>query len=77
MQTEFTVKGMHCVSCKNLIEEDLGEMPGVRGVLVDLNGGRAHIDYDEQTVTPKLLMQKIGELGYHAEVAAATGKTGT
>ena len=70
MLTEFTVRGMHCISCKNLIEEDLGELPGVHAVNVDLPGGRARVEYDEKAVTPNTMIKKIAELGYQAEVAA-------
>ena len=68
MHTDLIVRGMHCMSCKNLIEEDLGDLPGVKSVLVDLYGGRAHVEYDEELVTPKILVQQITELGYQAEI---------
>jgi copper chaperone CopZ len=70
MVTEFKVAGMHCISCKNLIEEDLGEMPGVRAISVDLPGGRARVDFNEQQITINQLIEKIAELGYQAESIA-------
>lgn len=69
MVTELKVKGMHCMSCKHLIEEDLADLPGVRSVSVDLAGGRARVDYDEQQVKTETLIEKITALGYQAEPA--------
>ena len=74
MITEFKVSGMHCDSCKNLIEEEVGEMSGVRSVRVDLPGKQAIVDYDEEAVSPKMLIQQIAELGYQAEVALSISK---
>ncbi|MEW6737107.1 MAG: heavy metal-associated domain-containing protein [Acidobacteriota bacterium] len=70
MLTNFAVKGMHCLSCKSLIEEELSELPGVHKIGVDFAAGRAWVDYDEQTVKPEMIVEKISQLGYRAEVAA-------
>jgi copper chaperone CopZ len=67
MLTELKVRGMHCMSCKNLIEEDLAELPGVATISVDLAGERAQIDYDPTQIELTTLINKISELGYQAE----------
>lgn len=37
MQTTFTVQGMHCASCKHLIEDISSEIPGVESASLDEN----------------------------------------
>ncbi len=69
MQTELKVNGMHCMSCKNLIEEEIAEVPGVQSVRVDLAGARAALEYDETQVALATLIDKTKALGYQAEAA--------
>jgi len=63
---ELAVDGMHCESCVALIEETLGEDPGVRRVTVDLESGRASVVFDPAAVSPEQLCATVVELGYQA-----------
>ena len=62
----LTVSGMHCPSCPVLIEEALGDQPGVAASSVDLEAAEAHIVYNPSTVTVDELCAAIGSVGYQA-----------
>lgn len=47
MKTTFAIKGMHCVSCKALIEDVASEIPGVVSCTVDVAAERADVEHDE------------------------------
>lgn len=46
--TTISISGMHCASCKALIEDVAGEMPGVTSCSVDVAAGRGVIEHDER-----------------------------
>ncbi|MEK6899617.1 MAG: heavy metal-associated domain-containing protein [Nanoarchaeota archaeon] len=46
MKTTITIKGMHCKSCKMLIEDACSEIAGVKSCTVDFNTGKAVIEHD-------------------------------
>ena len=62
----FAVGGMHCESCTALIEESLGEHPGVASVSVDLDSGEAAVRFDPVEVGVPELASVIVEAGYTA-----------
>ncbi len=45
--TAVAIAGMHCASCKTLIEEVAMETAGVRACAVDLEKGTGTIDHDD------------------------------
>ncbi len=63
---QLTVEGMHCGSCVALIEETLNEREGVTAALVDLDSGRAVIEYDPSTLDVEQIRAAIAEVGYSA-----------
>ena len=65
-EREFIVSGMHCQSCVALITEDVGDVPGVESVEVDLAGGRARVRYDPGRVTDEMIIEAIRRAGYDA-----------
>jgi copper chaperone len=44
--TTYTVKGMTCGHCVSSVTEEVGEVPGVTGVEVDLPTGLVTVDSD-------------------------------
>lgn len=47
MQTTFKVTGMHCESCKALIEDVANEVGGVQSCTVDQITGSGIIEHDD------------------------------
>ena len=48
------IQGMHCSSCKMLIEDVCKDTPGVQECSVDFETGRATITHDDTTDTARL-----------------------
>jgi copper chaperone len=62
----YTVPGMHCGHCQAAVTEELGGVPGVESVQVDL--GRKLVTVTGEALDDGALRAAIGEAGY--EVAA-------
>lgn len=62
MITRLNIQGMHCVSCKTLIEDVCRDIPGVASCTVDVAAHSAIIEHDE-TVTPDIIRREIEGLG--------------
>lgn len=67
-QVQFTISGMHCVSCAGLIEKSLRKVPGVTVANVNFAGAKARINYNETMVAPADLLGVIKKAGYIAEI---------
>lgn len=65
---ELNVTGMNCGHCQKSVEKALGEIDGVRGVTVDLKGGRATVTGED--LDPAPMIERIVGLGFDAEVRA-------
>lgn len=59
----FRITGMHCASCKALIEDVAPEVPGVRTCVVDLEGGLATLDVDEAIFRHEAFETEVAALG--------------
>ena len=69
MISDFNIQGMHCISCKQLIEEEIREVAGVENITVDLPTGHAQVVYDEQQISAQFVAAKITALGYPSQLA--------
>lgn len=58
----FQVDGMHCENCKSRVEETIGDIKGVAGV-VDLKKGSLTVSYEEE-VSDEIIKAKLERLGY-------------
>lgn len=45
--TTIRIAGMHCGSCKSLIEDVAGDMPGVKTCIVDVGKGEGVVEHDD------------------------------
>jgi len=61
---QLPVHGMTCGNCARSVERTLASTPGVTKVSVDLQGGRATVEYDTGLVTPSVLANAVRDLGY-------------
>ena len=58
-----TVTGMTCGHCVTSAREEVGGLPGVRAVEVDLSTGLVTIDSDSQ-LDPSAISDAVAEAGY-------------
>lgn len=58
-----TVSGMTCGHCATSVREEVGGLPGVRAVEVDLASGLVTIDSDNQ-LDPSAISDAVAEAGY-------------
>ncbi|MDA2812861.1 copper ion binding protein [Nocardiopsis sp. RSe5-2] len=61
--TTITVSGMTCEHCVSSVKEEVGEIPGVTSVEVDLQSGRVDITSDEPIPADRLAAA-VDEAGY-------------
>jgi copper chaperone len=73
-RTTLKVTGMTCQHCVRAVTGALVGQDGVTHAEVDLQAGRARVEYDEARVSPRELANMVAEEGYEAEEAHdATG----
>jgi len=61
---------MHCASCAAIIEKTLIKTDGVKNISVNYGTEAAKINFDEATISPQTLSQKIEPLGYSLIIPA-------
>ena len=61
------VTGMSCEHCVRAVTNALQQSRGVQRAQVDLNAGKAVIDYDESATSPRALANIVMDEGYSAE----------
>ncbi|GAA4586413.1 heavy-metal-associated domain-containing protein [Planotetraspora phitsanulokensis] len=59
----YTVKGMTCGHCVSSVKEEVGGIPGVSGVQVDLGTGLVTVE-SETPVDAALIRSAVAEAGY-------------
>ena len=60
------ITGMTCGHCQTSVEQALARVPGVNAAVVDLRGGSAEVDYDDDTATIEELTRAVSQAGYAA-----------
>ncbi|HUG39813.1 MAG TPA: heavy-metal-associated domain-containing protein [Longimicrobiales bacterium] len=70
MRTTLKVTGMTCDHCVHSVRSALENVTGVRSARVDLEQGRAVVDYEEGKTDPRKLAGAVADAGYQAEEAA-------
>jgi sulfite exporter TauE/SafE/copper chaperone CopZ len=62
MKKTYKIKGMHCNSCAQLIENELKDK--VNSVSVSYSGETAEIDFDNEKISEIEIKEKINKIGY-------------
>ena len=65
-RVELAVQGMTCGGCVRSIERKLSKVAGVEVAHVDLETGKATVEYDESRAQIDQLIAAIEQIGYHA-----------
>jgi copper ion binding protein len=62
-ETTYSVTGMTCDHCVRAVQSEVGKVPGVASVSVDLASGRVTVTSD-QPVDPAAVQAAVEEAGY-------------
>lgn len=62
----FSIKGMHCASCVNVIEKSLKRTRGIKDVVVNLVTEKATVTYDDSECTKNQIASAVSKVGYEA-----------
>lgn len=62
--TVLKIKGMSCGHCVDAVKTALQNVPGVKNAEVDLENGRAAVDFDASKTTVDKLALAVEEEGY-------------
>lgn len=68
MTTTLNIAGMHCASCKALIEDACSDIAGVTSCTVDVADGKAVVEHDGSVDAQKLI-SAISALGTYQATA--------
>lgn len=61
---KIQIKGIHCKSCKTLIETEVDVLEGVKDIKVDYQTGGCEIEFDDQKISQKKIFETIEKLNY-------------
>lgn len=59
-----SIKGLHCESCKTLIETEIDMLEGVSKVEINLDTNEAEIEFDDEKISKYKIFQDIEKLNY-------------
>ena len=62
----FSIEGMHCASCVNVLERTLKKVPGVKDATVNLASEKATVVCDGEEVNDNQLSSAVANVGYKA-----------
>lgn len=66
MIKKIYIKGMHCVACEKLLEDELSKIPFVKGVKADIKKAVAEIRYGNREPNTAAIKEIVKRLGYAA-----------
>lgn len=64
----FHITGMHCASCKALIEDVASDIPGITSCVVDVAAGTATVEQDGTLDTNKFIDEVRSLNGYDVTI---------
>lgn len=65
-RTTLDVSGMTCSHCVQSVKSALEDVGGVRTARVDLDAGKAIVEYDDARTSPRELTTAVADAGYQA-----------
>lgn len=71
----FPIIGMHCASCKRLIEDIVGDVEGVSSIQVNYATEKMTVTYDDTKVSVEDLKKAVASAGSYQLVDTSEGKT--
>jgi len=64
IKKKLKIAGMHCSSCAMNIDFDLEELAGVRAVSTSYARQECEVEFDEEKVTIKQVLDQVKKTGY-------------
>ena len=77
MKKKYNVTGMGCAACSARIEKNIGAMPGVERVEVNLLANSMVVNYDEKILSSGDIINEVRDSGYDAEEAEEESDRGS
>ena len=77
MKKKYNVTGMGCAACSARIEKNIGAMPGVERVEVNLLANSMVVNYDEKILSSGDIINEVRASGYDAEEAEEESDRGS
>jgi P-type Cu+ transporter len=71
---QLQITGIHCASCVNIIEKNLGKQEGIKNSVVNFALEQANVEYDENILSEQEVVGIITKSGYKAEVISGRSK---
>lgn len=68
LSTCISIDGMKCQSCVKNIESNIGSMPGIKQIKVNLEEKMAKVEYDSDVCNDQAVAEMIGDMGFTANV---------
>ncbi len=72
---KINIEGIHCRSCKTLIETEVDVLAGVKDIEVDYKTGECRIEFDDQKISRKEIFAAIEKLNYQVKSKPVRAKT--
>jgi sulfite exporter TauE/SafE/copper chaperone CopZ len=72
---KFFTSGLHCRSCKTLIETELKVLPGVKSIKVNHQSGLTEVEYDESKISLDEIKKAIKNLNYGIDDSKSISET--
>ena len=77
IRCELRAEGMHCTSCRLLIDETVEDLDGVERCTTDVRRGRVVVTYEPGRITPESIAAAITDAGYPARITTTTSEPRT
>ncbi len=61
---KYTISGMHCASCANIISRNLSKQAGIKNVAVNFATEKAQIEYEEAQIDLAKMNEVVSKYGY-------------
>lgn len=65
---KLKIIGMHCTSCSMNIDFDLEDINGVKSAKTSYAKQETEVEYDEEKINDKIIIQTIQKTGYKAQL---------
>jgi len=75
MDEIIDVKGMHCKSCSELIENRLSMLKGIETIRVSYPDEKAYVKFNPKQIALKTIKKEIENVGYKTDLGGSSKKT--